>query len=83
MWVVITRNSLHLEGSVDLPARSLEMRPWTAGGSVANQETAAEIRIQGEKPGRARAVVHGRRCRTSAASAASEPPQGYTSPPCR
>ncbi len=44
----ITRDELHLEGSVDLPARSLEMRLWTDGGSVANPATAAEMRIQGE-----------------------------------
>ncbi len=44
-----TRNALHLEGTVDLPARTLEMRLWTNGGSVVSPETAAEIRIQGQQ----------------------------------
>ena len=45
----ITRNELHLEGNVDLPARSLEMRLWTNGGSVANPASASEMRIEGEQ----------------------------------
>jgi len=44
-----TRNQLHLEGDVDLPARALTMRLWTGGGSVANPDSAAEIRMEGER----------------------------------
>ncbi len=45
----LTRNELHLEGDVDLPGRALEMRLWTNGGSVANPDSAAEMRIEGEQ----------------------------------
>ena len=44
-----TRNQLHLEGDVDLPAHEFAMRFWTAGGSVANPDSATELRIQGQK----------------------------------
>jgi hypothetical protein len=44
-----TRNSLHLEGDVDLPGRTMQMRMWTGGGSVATPDSAAEIRIEGER----------------------------------
>jgi hypothetical protein len=44
-----TRNRLHLEGDVDLPGRTMQMRMWTGAGSVANPDTAAEMRIEGER----------------------------------
>jgi hypothetical protein len=44
-----TRNQLHLEGDVDLPARTMQMRMWTGAGSVANPDSAAEMRIEGNR----------------------------------
>jgi hypothetical protein len=44
-----TRNQLHLEGDVALPARALTMRLWTGGGSVANPAGAVEMRIEGAR----------------------------------
>ncbi len=35
-----------LEGDVDLPGRTMQMRLWTGGGSVANPDSAAEMRIE-------------------------------------
>jgi type II secretory pathway pseudopilin PulG len=44
-----TKQTFHVEGKVDLPAHSLEMRLWQGSGSVARPESALEMRIEGDR----------------------------------
>lgn len=43
------QETLHLEGSADLAARTMQLTLWTGEGSVANPGSGVEVRIEGEQ----------------------------------
>ena len=42
------QETFYLEGDVNLPARAMTMRLWGAGGSLADPNTAMELRLEGD-----------------------------------
>ncbi|NCC33754.1 MAG: hypothetical protein EOM24_17325, partial [Chloroflexia bacterium] len=42
-------NTLYLEGSLDVPARRMDLMLWGEGGSVADRQTGIEVRIEGDQ----------------------------------
>ncbi|MGD8855030.1 MAG: LamG domain-containing protein, partial [Chloroflexota bacterium] len=43
------KDQLHLEGSVDLPARTMALNLWQGAGSVLNPADGVEVRIEGDQ----------------------------------
>ena len=43
------QETLHLEGETDLPARTMDMRLWSQGGSVLTAAGGTEVRVEGDK----------------------------------